>query len=158
MGLPYRPADFGDIRTEILGHVYLTVGNAHLLKVARRVSGDAQHALEGIIGRTKGRNHQIAGTQNAHQRAGDGMGAIDKLATHQAGFRPKHLGENLIQGISAQVVIAVAGGAHQMGCADPVLLKRLQHFFGIFLGNGVDPVKNRLCLLRYLLCKDSCLR
>ena len=139
--LPDCCLDAGDVGAEVFRHIHLAVFDTQLEHISGGISCDAQDAQEGVVGRAEGGDHQISRAQNAHEGAGDGMGAVHKLAADQARFRAEDLGENFIQGIPAQVIVAVAGGTHQVGGADPVLLKGQKHFLGIVLGHPVDLCK-----------------
>ena len=66
------------------------------------------------------------------------MGAVDELHPHQGVLRAENIGVNLIQGVPAQVVIAVAGGAGEVGLRHPVLLEGGEHLLRILLRHRVN--------------------
>ncbi len=66
------------------------------------------------------------------------MGAVDELYPHQGVLGVEEVGEDQVQGIPAQIVVAVASGAGEVGFRHPVLLESGQHLLGVLLGNGVD--------------------
>ena len=53
----------------------------------------------------------------------------------------EEVGVDQVQGIPAQIVVAVAGGAGEVGLGHPVLLEGGQHLLGVLLGDGVDAGK-----------------
>ena len=69
------------------------------------------------------------------------MGAVYELDAHQRGLRAENVGIDLIQGLAAQIVIAVAGRAGKAGLRDPVVLEGLHHLAGVVLGHDVDFLK-----------------
>ena len=119
-----------------------------------RVTVDGPESAGKMTPPTKLKN--LTGAQNAHQRTGDGMGAVDKLTAHKPRLSPEHPSKNLIQSVTAQIIIAIAGGTHQMRCADPIFLKRFQHLFRIFFCDSVNFRKNRLCPLCHKGAELSC--
>ena len=66
------------------------------------------------------------------------MGTVHKADAHKSGLRPEYLGIDFIQGLPAQVVIAVAGGAGKAGLGHLVVLKGLHDPPGVLLGQSVD--------------------
>ena len=101
-------------------------------------ANDTQH---GVVGRAHGGYQHVPRLQAAVQGAGDGVGAVDKLDAHQSGLGAENLGIDLIQLISAQVVVAVTGGADKVSVGHPVGLERLQHPLGVLLSDGVNAGK-----------------
>ena len=66
------------------------------------------------------------------------MGAVDELHPHQGVLGAKDVGVDPVQGVPAQVVVAVAGGAGKVGLRHPVLLEGGEHLAGVLLRDGVD--------------------
>ena len=69
------------------------------------------------------------------------MGAVDELQAHQGVLSAEDVGVDLIQGVPAQIVVAVAGGAGEVGLRHPVFLEGRQHLAGVLLRNGVDAAE-----------------
>ena len=69
------------------------------------------------------------------------MGAVDELHPHQGVLGAENVGVDLIQGVPAQIVVAVAGGAGEVGLRHPVFLEGRQHLAGVLLRNGVDAAE-----------------
>ena len=69
------------------------------------------------------------------------MGPGDQLGAHQGVLAVKGSGVYLFQGIPAQIVIAVAGGACKMDIADPGLLHGFNDLQLIILRHPVDLLK-----------------
>ena len=103
-----------------------------------RTCGDTDHGLDGVVGRTGHRNHFITRAQYAEQRDSQRMGAAQKVLTRQGVLRVKNIGVDLIERISAAVVIAVACRAGKHRLADVVFLKRLEHFLLVKLFDPLD--------------------
>ena len=80
------------------------------------------------------------------------MGAVYELDAHQRGLGAENVGIDLIQGLAAQIVIAVAGCPGKAGVRDPVVLKGLHHLAGVVLGHDVDFPKALPELLLGTLC------
>ena len=83
------------------------------------------------------------------------MSAVDELNAYQCCLRAEHVGIDFIQGLAAQIVIAVAGGPGKAGIRNAVVLKGLHDLAGILPGDRVDLLKARaeLCLraLRHII-------
>ena len=77
------------------------------------------------------------------------MGAVDKIDAHKRRFRAENLRVDLIECVSAYIVIAVAGGSRKAAVRHAVILKRGHHAERVFLGNVVDFSKP---------CAELCLR
>ena len=66
------------------------------------------------------------------------MGAVDELDAHQGVLSAENFGVDLIQGVSSQVIVAVAGGAGEVGFCHPVVLEGGQDFLTVVFRHGVD--------------------
>ena len=66
------------------------------------------------------------------------MGSGHKSVPHQSILRIQHLGIHLIQGLSANVPVSVAGTAVKARLTDPVFDKGGKHLFPVVSGIGVD--------------------
>ena len=66
------------------------------------------------------------------------MGPVLEPQAHQGALRPEDLCEDLLQGLPAQIIVAVARGPGKASLADPVLPEGLQHLFRIFFRDPVD--------------------
>ena len=134
-------ADGGIVRPAVGGQIHLGVVDAVELQGAEAVSADADGAAQGVIGRARDGQHLLAGLcQGEHGRT-ESMGAVDKADAHQRRLGAEDLGVDLIQGLPAQIVIAVAGGAGKAGVRDPGVLEGLHHPEGILLRHSVDLSK-----------------
>jgi hypothetical protein len=69
------------------------------------------------------------------------VGAVHEGEADHGVLGAEDVGVDLTQGLPAQVVIAIAGGALKMGLGDLVLLKGRQDLLGVLLRNGVDALK-----------------
>ena len=69
------------------------------------------------------------------------MGAAGNLRTHQGIFRSEGRCVYLFQGISSQIIIAVAAGGVEAGFADPVGLHGVDHLQLIILCSLSDLLK-----------------
>ena len=78
--------------------------------------------LQSIIGQTHRAQQLVTGQQVGRQRDGQCVGTAGDVGTHQGGLRMEHIGIHLLKGITAQIVIAVAGGSCETGSRHPVLL------------------------------------
>ena len=89
-------------------------------------------------GGAHGGGREGAGPRGAKGGAGEGGGAVDGLHAHQGVLGAEDIGVDLVQGGPAQIVIAVAGGAGEIGVRHPVGLEGVQHPGGVLLGDSVD--------------------
>ena len=80
----------------------------------------------------------IAGERQTEEAQADSVGTADDLRTDNRGLRTEKIGKYLLQGITADVVIAVTGGRSKMTVRDHVLLIGLKDASGAMFLNGVD--------------------
>ena len=83
---------------------------------------DADDLLQGVIGAADRGKQFIARQKIGGQGDSQGMGAADDLRTDQSGLRMKGVRIDPLQGVAAQIVVAVAAGGSKAGGADPVFL------------------------------------
>ncbi len=69
------------------------------------------------------------------------MGAAGNLRTHQGSLGVKHIGIDPLQVVPAEIIIAIAGGAHKTGSRNLVLLHGPQHLGLVMLCHLVHGVK-----------------
>ena len=112
--------------------------NAELFQRTVAVAGNAKHTTEGVIGNAGHAQHGVAGAQHAEQRNGQGVGAADKVVTHQGILCAQCLGKHFVQGISSTIAVAVTGGRNKVAFADARFVKSCQHFLLIVLGGFVN--------------------
>ena len=118
----------------------LAVLNAEIDQRARAF-GDADHGLDGVVGRAGHAEHLVARAQYAEQGDGQCMGAAQKMLTRQGVLSIKNIGIDLVERISAAVVIAVARRAGKHRLADMIFLKRLEHLLLLILLDPLDLLK-----------------
>ena len=145
------PDGFGDggiVGAAVRGEVDLAVVDTVKFERAKAVAGNADGGAQGIIRRTGDREDLLARLCKREHGSCQGMGAVDKLDAHKGGFRTENVGVDFIQGLTAQIVVAVAGGAGKAGVGDAVVLESLHNLSGILPRDRVDLPKARgkLCL------------
>ena len=109
----------------------------HQGAVSRR-SADADDLLQGIIGLAGHCQQLVPGPENTEQGNGQSMGTGHKGVPHQCILCIQHLGIHLIQSLSADVPVAIAGAAVKAGLADPVFDESGKHLFPVVGGIGVN--------------------
>ena len=117
---------------------YLPVFDAVVFQGTVSLVHRADHPQQGVVGGPHSGHQHVPRLQTAVQGGGDGVGAVDELDAHQGGLGAEDLGVDLVQLVPAQVVVAVAGGAGEVGVGHPVGLEGVQHPGGVLLGDGVD--------------------
>ena len=101
----------------------------------------ADHPQQGVVGGPHSGHQHVPRLQTAVQGGGDGVGAVDELDAYQSRLGAENLGVDLVQLVPAQVVVAVAGSAGEVGVGHSVGLEGVQHPGGVLLGDGVDTGK-----------------
>ena len=82
------------------------------------------------------------------------MGSVDKLDADQGILRAENIRVNSVQGVSALIVIAIAGGPCKKRFRHPVFLKGRQHLLTVVLRHRVNLGKLR-CNLPLRLLRQS---
>ena len=142
-------ADAVDIQLAIGGHFHLRIADPHLLKGADAGALNADHFLQRIVG-TAGSIHQlVAGLEKTKQAHAQGMGAGGDLRPDNSSIRLKQLSKDLLEGVTAHIIVAIARGGRKMTGCHLMALQRIQHLGGIVHGNLIHPVK---CFLALSFC------
>ena len=102
---------------------------------------NADRTQKGVIGSSYGGDQGISRFQGAEQRAGDGVGAVDKLNPDQSGLRAEEPGVDLLQLFTAEIIIAVSGGTRKVALRYTEFLKSAQNTGGVLLRNFVNAGK-----------------
>ena len=105
----------------------MSVGNAVFFQGTFR-GADADHFFQRIVWFTYRRKQFVAGPQIAHQGQRQRMGAAGDLRAHQRILRVEKGCIYLLQGIPAQVIVAVTSSAKETRLADPAFLHGQSHF------------------------------
>ena len=125
----------------VVKEFHLTILDAVVFQGAVTLVHHSDNSQHGVVGRAHGGHQHVPRLQAAVQSAGNGVGAVDKLDSHQGGFGAEDLGVDFVQLVPAQVVVAVAGGTGKVGIGHPAVLERLQHPLGVLLGDSVNAGK-----------------
>ncbi len=119
-----RSADPGKIKGIIRQQINLPVRDAVFRKAAAG-RPDADHFFECII-RFAGDAHQgLTGPEVAHKCKGERMRSAGDLRPHKSVFRVKIQRIDLLESVTPDIVVAVAGCAFQTCLSDVGILKRL---------------------------------
>ena len=95
------------------------VGNAVFCQTAG-AGTDADDFLQSVIRQAHRGEKLIAGQQIGAQSDGQRVGTTGDVGSNQSGFRMEYISIDLLQLVTALVVIAIAGGGGKAGGADPV--------------------------------------
>ena len=116
----------------IFGHFHLRVGNAHFLQIPRRVPGKADHRFHGVVGRAGNGQQFVPRQQQPEQAQGKRRGAAGDGRPHDGAFRPEKPGENPLQSVPADVIVAVARGGGKVPRGNVLRPESVQHPPGVF--------------------------
>ena len=103
--------------------------------------------LQGVIGGSGEGNHGVAGAKNAEKRRGNGMGAAHEVMANHGVLGAEHLTPDLVENLSAPVVVAVAAASGEKAFAYAVVDEGAENLFGIvafdfgYAGKGLFAVR-----------------
>ena len=137
-GLSNGLGDGRIIRLPCFRQVHLPVVDAVEFEGTVGVPLDTDGGAQSVIGHAGDGQNGFPGLCQGEHGGGEGVGTVHKADAHKGGLRPEDLGIDLIQGLPAQVVIAIAGGAGKAGLGHLVVLKGLHDPAGVLLGQSVD--------------------
>ena len=143
------------VKASVRKQIDLLIRNSVLCK---RAAGfpDADHLFQCVIGLSGSAQKGLSGAKIGHQGQRKRMGSAGNLRTHQGILRVKIQGVHLLKTVTADIIIAVAGGSLQACLADVSLLHRRDDPELIELRHFVDGIKtiakacqNRLCKVQH---------
>ena len=103
------------------------------MAVARYADGAAQ-----CIVRHPGHgNYGVPRLYKGEHRGSKRVGTVHKADTDKRRLRAKYLGVYLVERLTAEIVVAVAGGTGKARLGDAVILKRLHHAARVYFGDAV---------------------
>ena len=135
-------ADALVVEAAVRQQIDLVVGHAVFAQGALALA-DADDLLERVVRAADGGEQLVARQQVGAQRDGQRMRAAGDLRAHERGLGVEGVGIDALKRIAADVVVAVAGGAHEAAGVHTVLLHGKKHLVLIVFGDLVDRVKAR---------------
>ena len=105
-----RCLDGRQVRLTVL-EVNLPVADAVALHAAAVIAGDG--VLQRVIRRSGDGQHGVAGLDGGKHRAGQRVCAVYKADAHECGLGAENIGVDLVERVTAVVIIAVAGRARE---------------------------------------------
>ena len=114
---------------------------------------DADHALQGVVGRTHRGEEFIPGEEIGAECQRQCMGAAGDLGSHQRRLGVEHGGVDILQVVAALVIVAVARGEIEVPRRQIVLLHGGNDLGLVMLGDGVNAAELPAQLLQHLLAE-----
>ena len=130
----------------VVFHAELRQGAAALARVA-----DADDPFQGVVRAAGGGQQGVPRPQHAEEGHRQGVGSGEEVGPAEGVLGPHHLGEEGVQLVPPGVVVAVAGGAHQMGGGHLLVGEGLEHLHLVVVADGVHLLKIRPAELHGLL-------
>ena len=150
-----RCLDGRQVRLAVL-EVNLPVADAVALHAAAVIAGDG--VLQRVIRRSGDGQHGVAGLDGGKHRAGERVCAVYKADTHECGLGAENIGVDLVERVTAVVIIAVAGRAREQIVGYSVLRKCRQHLLGVAVTDLLETLEIRTDLAFSLTAERTNLR
>ena len=137
--LRYAPRDPGVVRTAVRSELQLFVPDAE--RSERTAAGAGDGGMERIVRCARDSENRVARLQRAVQRAGNGVCAVYKRGAHERRFRAKNISIHLLQRLTSEIVIAIAGRPGKARLGDAVRAERIQHALRIPLRRALKAAE-----------------
>ena len=133
-------ADGVIVKTAVRLQIGLGICDAVLLQRAGALP-DTDDLFQGVIGGTYGGEQFIAGQEVGGEGHSQRMSAAGDLRADQCSLCVEHIGIDLLQIVTACVIVTIAGGGGKVGGVDPVFLHGGQDFSLVVFSNLINCLK-----------------
>ena len=145
-------ADSLIVESAIGQEIGLPIGDAVFSQRPHRGT-DADHALQGVVGRTHRGEEFIPRQEVGAERQRQGVGAAGDLGTHQRRLGVEHGGVDILQVVPSLVIVAVARGEIEVPRRQIVLLHGGNDLGLVMLGDSVNAAELPAQVLQHLLAE-----